>query len=205
MFFSPSSLQSTTPICMFYFAHPFGISTPSSVETTKKRHKKSTKYTTTTYLVTEIQKNVDESSQDECCDHLKSNDMIPWPKNLLLPPPIIRQLMETKQGRRTTYISLKQSAEHERMRCRRNEKENETNDGEWKIIHIIFILLFFCVFPFSISTKKKHEIETLSTLSCWLTLGKCKCEQNVNVHCKYFFRAHLLSHRAISTRVDLIL
>jgi hypothetical protein len=92
---------------MFYFAHPFGISTPSStatndVETTKKCHKKSKKYTTTTYLVTEIQKNIDESSQDECCDHSKSSDMIPWPKNLLLPPPIIRQLMETKQGMKNT-------------------------------------------------------------------------------------------------------
>lgn len=102
---------------MFYFAHPFGISTPSSTATTTniestqqqptKKSKKSTKYTTTTYLVTEIQKNIDESSQDdECCDQSKSSsmfhehDMLPWPTSLLLPPPIIQQLIEQRKGER---------------------------------------------------------------------------------------------------------
>lgn len=112
------TFQTQTPVCMFYFSHPFGISTPSSannscnvqqhnVEEKKntQRKKKSSKYTTTTYLVTEIQKNLsgDEGSQDECCEMRKSSqfitdrELLPWPKNLMLPPLI--QLIEKKQGK----------------------------------------------------------------------------------------------------------
>ena len=87
---------------MFYFSHPFGISTPSSTNNAdvKKKQKKSSKYTTTTYLVTEIQKNHSDGSQDET-DAKKSvglndKDLLPWPKNFLLPPLI--QLIEKKHG-----------------------------------------------------------------------------------------------------------
>lgn len=87
---------------MFYFSHPFGISTPSSANNScnvekppLQRKKKSSKYTTTTYLVTEIQKNQsDEGSQDEC--EVGNRELLPWPKNLMLPPLI--QLIEKKQG-----------------------------------------------------------------------------------------------------------
>lgn len=126
-FSSLKQQPSTTPICMFYFAHPFGISTPSSTATTnieaaKKKSKKSTKYTTTTYLVTEIQKNVDESSQDECCDHSKSSyaeqDMLPWPQSLLLPPPIIQQLIEKRKGKTRRESEKNNRAEGLRARSR---------------------------------------------------------------------------------------
>ena len=87
---------------MFYFSHPFGISTPSSTNNTdvKKKQKKGSKYTTTTYLVTEIQKNHSDGSQDEA-DAKKNagftdKELLPWPKNFLLPPLI--QLLEKKHG-----------------------------------------------------------------------------------------------------------
>lgn len=87
---------------MFYFSHPFGISTPSSSNNAdvKKKTKKGSKYTTTTYLVTEIQKNHSDGSNDEL-DVKKSagftdKDLLPWPKNFLLPPLI--QLIEKKHG-----------------------------------------------------------------------------------------------------------
>lgn len=92
---------------MFYFSHPFGISTPSTANNagnvdTKKPAKKGSKYTTTTYLVTEIQKNHSDGSNDECepKKHHKTytdRELIPWPKNFLLPPLI--QLLEKKHGK----------------------------------------------------------------------------------------------------------
>lgn len=90
---------------MFYFSHPFGISTPSStnnggnVESTQPT-KKASKYTTTTYLVTEIQKNHSDGSQDEAEPKKRvytDRELIPWPKNFLLPPLI--QLIEKKAGK----------------------------------------------------------------------------------------------------------
>lgn len=86
---------------MFYFSHPFGISTPSSANNvgSSKPKKKGSKYTTTTYLVTEIQKNNSEESQDEAevKKHPYSDrELIPWPKNFLLPP--LTQLLEKKHG-----------------------------------------------------------------------------------------------------------
>jgi hypothetical protein len=97
---------------MFYFSHPFGISTPSSAnkqnndsncgESTKKPRKGS-KYTTTTYLVTEIQKNHSDGSQDECeiekqhsCAYT-DRELLPWPRNFLLPP--LLQIIEKKHGK----------------------------------------------------------------------------------------------------------
>lgn len=90
---------------MFYFSHPFGISTPSSANNagnikSTQPAKKASKYTTKTYLVTEIQKNHSDSSQDET--ELKKHpytdrELIPWPKNFLLPPLI--QLIEKKHGK----------------------------------------------------------------------------------------------------------
>jgi hypothetical protein len=85
---------------MFYFSHPFGIATPSSannVESTKAQ-KKGSKYTTTTYLVTEIQKNNEElQDEGEGRKHpYTDRELIPWPKNFLLPPLI--QLLEKKHG-----------------------------------------------------------------------------------------------------------
>jgi hypothetical protein len=89
---------------MFYFSHPFGISTPSSTNNAEnvgssKPPKKGSKYTTTTYLVTEIQKNHSDGSQDE--SEVKKHpytdrELIPWPKTFLLPPLI--QLLEKKHG-----------------------------------------------------------------------------------------------------------
>lgn len=92
---------------MFYFSHPFGISTPSSANNgsnigEKKKPRKGSKYTTTTYLVTEIQKNHSDGSQDEC--EVKKNtheyserELLPWPRNFLLPP--LLQLIEKKHGK----------------------------------------------------------------------------------------------------------
>lgn len=68
----------------------------------QQRKKKSSKYTTTTYLVTEIQKNhSDEDHSDECemrksSQFISDRELLPWPKNLMLPPLI--QLIEKKQG-----------------------------------------------------------------------------------------------------------
>ncbi|CRK97282.1 CLUMA_CG010677, isoform A [Clunio marinus] len=103
--------KTPTPICMFYFSHPFGISTPSTANNVdndlgrKKATKKSSKYTTTTYLVTEIQKNHSDESQDECQGKKQSytdRDLIPWPKNFLLPPLV--QLLEKKHGKKPPDI-----------------------------------------------------------------------------------------------------
>lgn len=102
--FSSFISQSPTPICMFYFSHPFGISTPSSANNAgnvdgAKPPKKGSKYTTTTYLVTEIQKNHSDGSVDECETKkhpYTDRELIPWPKNFLLPPLI--QLLEKKHG-----------------------------------------------------------------------------------------------------------
>lgn len=100
-------LQSPKPVCMFYFSHPFGISTPSSANNvgSTKAQKKGSKYTTTTYLVTEIQKNLSEESQDEV--EIKKHpyterELIPWPRNFLLPPLI--QLLEKKHGKWLVFI-----------------------------------------------------------------------------------------------------
>lgn len=97
---------------MFYFSHPFGIATPSSANNggsnVEKQHerrksKKNSKYTTTTYLVTEIQKNnSDEESHDEndlrkSSQFINDRELLPWPKNLMLPPLI--QLIEKKHGK----------------------------------------------------------------------------------------------------------
>lgn len=93
---------------MFYFSHPFGISTPASANNnvSNEKPKKASKYTTTTYLVTEIQKNHSDGSQDE--SELKTTtkvkqsytdrDLLPWPKDILLPPLI--QLIERKHGKK---------------------------------------------------------------------------------------------------------
>lgn len=88
---------------MFYFSHPFGISTPSSTNNAdvKKKTKKGSKYTTTTYLVTEIQKNHSDGSQDDEGDvknitGYTDKELLPWPKNFLLPPLV--QLIEKKHG-----------------------------------------------------------------------------------------------------------
>lgn len=93
---------------MFYFSHPFGISTPSSANNVDiKSQKKGSKYTTTTYLVTEIQKNIGEDSQDEgkSKKHPYSDrELLPWPKNFLLPPLI--QLMEKKHGKLIVFIFI---------------------------------------------------------------------------------------------------
>lgn len=90
---------------MFYFSHPFGISTPSSANNagnvgSTEPTKKASKYTTTTYLVTEIQKNHSDGSQDEGDTkrpQYTDRELIPWPKNFLLPPLI--QLIEKKHGK----------------------------------------------------------------------------------------------------------
>jgi hypothetical protein len=90
---------------MFYFCHPFGISTPSSTNNagnvaSEKTTKKGSKYTTTTYLVTEIQKNQSDGSQDgggvTKRHHLTDRELIPWPRDCLIPPLI--QLLEQKHG-----------------------------------------------------------------------------------------------------------
>lgn len=96
---------------MFYFHHPFGISTPSTVRTgnsnktaAPKKKKSQSKYTTTTYVVTEIQKNsggddkdeqqqdVDRESREKTRNFVRSHDgLYPWPRDLwsheyILPP-----------------------------------------------------------------------------------------------------------------------
>jgi hypothetical protein len=116
--FLSSYFQAKTPVCMFYFSHPFGISTPSSAnnieqqqqqqqQCSKKAKRKGSKYTTTTYLVTEIQKNHSDGSQDES-DAKKNSfadrELLPWPKNFLLPPLV--QLIEKKHGRYTFFSFL---------------------------------------------------------------------------------------------------
>lgn len=97
---------------MFYFSHPFGISTPSSSANndgnvkSNEPKKKASKYTTTTYLVTEIQKNHSDGSQDEVESkkpQFTDRELIPWPKNFLLPPLI--QLIEKKHGK-TYFVYL---------------------------------------------------------------------------------------------------
>lgn len=156
-FSSLKQQPSTTPICMFYFAHPFGISTPSSTATTnieaaKKKSKKSTKYTTTTYLVTEIQKNVDESSQDECCDHSKSSyaeqDMLPWPQSLLLPPPIIQQLIEKRKGK---------------TRRERAKKTIEPKDCALVLARVLDILSLLNI-HFTLVTSEKRDEDSCALL-----------------------------------------
>ncbi|CAO1378785.1 unnamed protein product [Diamesa hyperborea] len=95
-------MKSPTPICMFYFSHPFGISSPSSTTPNDNvKSKKSSKYTTTTYLVTEIQKN----HTDELLEEPKNTKEVffddrvltPWPKSFLLPP--LLQLLERKHAK----------------------------------------------------------------------------------------------------------
>ncbi|KAG5682280.1 hypothetical protein PVAND_011643 [Polypedilum vanderplanki] len=100
--------KSQTPVCMFYFSHPFGISTPSSAnnrcekESESKKAKKKSRYKTTTYLVTEIQKNNSDGSQDECDDKKTTStidrELLPWPKSFLLPPFV--QMIEKKHGKK---------------------------------------------------------------------------------------------------------
>lgn len=97
---------------MFYFSHPFGISTPSSANNNNnninsgvgvegKKSKKNARYTTTTYLVTEIQKNHSDGSQDESevrkTTGANDRELLPWPKNFLIPPFI--QMIEKKHGK----------------------------------------------------------------------------------------------------------
>lgn len=87
-------LQSPKPICMFYFSHPFGIASPSSTASTNagkttrtaaasQQAKKQSKYTTTTYLVTEIQRNDPEEyvKKPNTSKVEKDSTRIPWPKN----------------------------------------------------------------------------------------------------------------------------
>lgn len=139
IFFSStrSSLpQSPTPICMFYFSHPFGISTPSSANNvgSTKPQKKGSKYTTTTYLVTEIQKNISEESQDDGEVKKQSytdRELIPWPKNFLLPPLI--QLLEKKHGKWLVFIFIialnrrsvtRAKQKHKKWKNRKQRKKN---------------------------------------------------------------------------------
>jgi hypothetical protein len=68
---------------MFYFAHPFGISTPSTNKSNKPNNKK--KYTTTTYLVTEIQKNLNDEVDVEDDSNVENHENLhPWPKSMLV-------------------------------------------------------------------------------------------------------------------------
>lgn len=109
---SPHSLQkSPAPICMFYFSHPFGISTPGSANKSGNvgstpTTKKASKYTTTTYLVTEIQKNHSDGSQDEAEPKkhpYTDRELIAWPKNFMVPPLV--QLLEKKHGKFIVYYA----------------------------------------------------------------------------------------------------
>ncbi|CAO1411872.1 unnamed protein product [Diamesa serratosioi] len=100
-------IKSPTPICMFYFSHPFGISSPSSTTPSDKdKNKKSSKYTTTTYLVTEIQKNHTDELQEAPKNtkevFVDDRVLTPWPKSLLLPP--LLQLLERKHGKKLPDI-----------------------------------------------------------------------------------------------------
>lgn len=112
---------------MFYFHHPFGISTPSTVKTgnsnktaAPKKKKSQSKYTTTTYVVTEIQKNsggddkdeqqdVDRESREKSRNFVRSHDgLYPWPRDLwsheyILPP--LLQVIE-QHGEWKFYGSL---------------------------------------------------------------------------------------------------
>jgi hypothetical protein len=137
---------------MFYFSHPFGISTPSSANLgSTKPQKKGSKYTTTTYLVTEIQKNVSEESQDEGEGKkhpYTDRELIPWPKNFLLPPLI--QLLEKKHGR-CEVEGAKVGSKHAESYFKRtesNSKHAESNlrrnsgRGFMRIFSRIAILLF---------------------------------------------------------------
>lgn len=86
---------------MFYFSHPFGISSPSSTTPNDSgKNEKSSKYTTTTYLVAEIQKNHTDELQEEPKNtkdvFVDDRVLTPWPKSFLLPP--LLQLLERKHG-----------------------------------------------------------------------------------------------------------
>jgi hypothetical protein len=96
---------------MFYFSHPFGVSTPSSAnnrcggvgseDAESKKAKKKSRYKTTTYLVTEIQKNHSDEDEEKRATTttaaIHDRELMPWPKNFLLPPFV--QMIEKKHGK----------------------------------------------------------------------------------------------------------
>lgn len=69
---------------MFYFTHPFGISTPSTNRSNKSNSSNKNKYTT--YIVTEIQKNFhDDNGETEKPTNVGNHEnLYPWPKSMVV-------------------------------------------------------------------------------------------------------------------------
>lgn len=198
--------QTPTPICMFYFSHPFGISTPSSTNNadnvgSEKPPKKGSKYTTTTYLVTEIQKNNSDESQDEGQTRkhpYTDRELIPWPKNFLLPPLI--QLLEKKHG--NWLFSLISSA-HEnfcsnvsRHHAKVSFKRNNVNRENVKSLHMKNFPRGCWKTSWKVKRERKFLFKCLPNRHSWLWVSHSKA---LFFHANTF-RVIVYRHRQINFR-----
>ena len=94
---------------MFYFSHPFGISTPQTAGKNPDGSKKKAKYTTTTYLITEIQKNYCNDDQELekqiNASGLEQQHFDSWPKDMLGPEFVLPPLFQAIERRRGEFFN----------------------------------------------------------------------------------------------------